>query len=202
VVEDPGTALVTLSGAVAHPGVVEIDRGTPLIDVAHRARPLGPTQAFLVGGYGGAWVGPTHFTTIYSSLSLRAIGAAAGVGVMVVLGRDACGLMESARIAHYLASQSAGQCGPCVYGLPAIADDLTHLARGHADAVLLARLARRLGDVDGRGACRHPDGAVQLVRSALRVFAADVDAHAAGRPCPHWSGRSQLRFPAAPGRVA
>ena len=57
-VEDPGTSLVTISGAVEHPGVVEIDRGTPLIDVANRAAPTGPPQALLVGGYGGAWVEP------------------------------------------------------------------------------------------------------------------------------------------------
>ncbi len=129
-IEEPGTCLVTISGAVAQPGVVEVDRGTPLIDIAHRATPVGSPQALLVGGYGGAWVGPAHFDTPYASLSLRAIGASAGVGVVIVLGSDACGLMESARIAHYLAGQSAGQCGPCVYGLPAIADDMTRLARG------------------------------------------------------------------------
>jgi NADH:ubiquinone oxidoreductase subunit F (NADH-binding) len=194
-VDDPGTTLLTLSGAVSRPGVVEIDRGALLIDVARRALPIAPPQALLVGGYGGTWVSPAHFATPYESLSLRAIGATAGVGVLVVLGPDACGLMESARIAHYLAGQSAGQCGPCVYGLPAIADDLTRLARGQGDADLLSRLARRLGEVDGRGACRHPDGAVRLARSALQVFAADVDVHAAGRPCPHWGGPSQLRFP-------
>ena len=41
-VEDPGTSLITISGAVEHPGVVETDRGTPLIDIAspcHAARP-------------------------------------------------------------------------------------------------------------------------------------------------------------------
>ena len=103
-----------------------------------------------------------------------------------MLGQDACGLMESARIAHYMAGQSAGQCGPCVYGLPAIADDLTRLARGQADAGLMARLERRLRQVDGRGACRHPDGAVNLVRSACSVFAADLDAHLRGTPCLHW----------------
>jgi NADH:ubiquinone oxidoreductase subunit F (NADH-binding) len=200
-VEDPGTSLVTISGAVEQPGVVEIDRGTPLLEVANRAVPIGPPQALLVGGYGGAWVDPARFTTPYASLSLRAIGATAGVGVVVVLGRDACGLMESARIAHYLAGQSAGQCGPCVYGLPAIADDLTRLARGQVDAGLPSRLERRLREVHGRGACRHPDGAVNLVRSALQVFAADAGRHAAGGPCQHAHRPSVLRFP-DPARVA
>jgi NADH:ubiquinone oxidoreductase subunit F (NADH-binding) len=194
-VEDPGTSLVTISGAVEHPGVVEIDRGTPLLDVANRAVPTAPPQALLVGGYGAAWVAPEYFTTPYASLSLRAVGATAGVGIIVVLGPDACGLMESARIAHYLAGQSAGQCGPCVYGLPAIADDLTSLARGQMDPGLRARLERRLREVDGRGACRHPDGAVNLVRSALGVFAADLTSHANGAPCPHWNRPTQLRFP-------
>jgi NADH:ubiquinone oxidoreductase subunit F (NADH-binding) len=193
--EDPGTCLVTISGAVENPGVVEVDRGTPLIDIARRATPRHAPQALLVGGYGGAWVAPEHFATPYASLSLRAVGSSAGVGVVVVLGPDACGLVESARIAHYLAAQSAGQCGPCVYGLPAIADDMARLARGRVDVALTARLDRRLQEVDGRGACRHPDGAVQLVRSALSVFAADVRVHADGAPCAHADRPTQLRFP-------
>jgi NADH:ubiquinone oxidoreductase subunit F (NADH-binding) len=201
VAEDPGTSLITITGAVEHPGVVEVDRGTPLLDIADRAAPVGPPQALLVGGYGGAWVSPAHFSTPYASLSLRTIGAAAGVGVVVVLGPNACGITESARIAHYLAGQSAGQCGPCVYGLPAIADDLTLLAHGQVDSALMPRLTRRLDQVDGRGACRHPDGAVQLVRSALNVFAADANAHLQGVRCLHWDRPSQLRFP-SPRRVA
>ena len=86
-VEDPGTSLVTISGAVEHPGVVEVDRGTPLIDIANRAGPIGPPQALLVGGYGGSWVAPAQFATPYASLSLRAIGATAGVGIVIVLGQ-------------------------------------------------------------------------------------------------------------------
>jgi len=39
--------------------------------------------------------------------------------------------------------------------------------------------------IEGRGACRHPDGVVRLVRSALEVFAADVVRHANGNPCVH-----------------
>ncbi len=84
--DEPGTCLVTISGDVAHPGVVEVDRGTPLSDIAALGRPVDPAQALLVGGYGGSWVGPAHFGIPYSSLSLRTIGASAGVGVIVVLG--------------------------------------------------------------------------------------------------------------------
>jgi NADH:ubiquinone oxidoreductase subunit F (NADH-binding) len=193
--EEPGTCLVTVSGAVAQPGVVEVDRGTPLWDIAMRGTPVEPAQALLVGGYGGNWVGPEHFDTPYASISLRTIGASTGVGVLSVLGQRACGITETARIVRYLADQSAGQCGPCVLGLPAIADDLTRLARGQADRGLLARLQRRLGEVNGRGACRHPDGAVSLVRSALSVFGPDVAAHERGGPCVHRDEPSSLPFP-------
>jgi NADH:ubiquinone oxidoreductase subunit F (NADH-binding) len=193
--EEPGTCLVTLGGAVGHPGVVEVDRGSPLCDIVSRGAPAEPAQALLVGGYGGAWVGPEHFAMPYSSISLRTIGATAGVGVIVVLGHASCGIAESARIVRYLAGQSAGQCGPCVFGLPAIADDMGLLAGGRADPDLMVRLHRRLGQVDGRGACHHPDGAVGLVRSALNVFSADVAAHLRGEPCPPSNAPTSLRFP-------
>jgi NADH:ubiquinone oxidoreductase subunit F (NADH-binding) len=197
-VEEPGTTLVTISGAVRLPGVVEVDRGTPLLDVVARSEPEHHPQAMLVGGYGGTWVGPEHFSTPYASLSLRTIGASAGVGIVVALGPNACGIAETARIAHYMAGQSAGQCGPCVFGLPAIADDLAHLARGQIDPDFKTRLERRLTEVNGRGGCRHPDGVVAMVRSALAVFRADAIAHAQGLACPHVNSPSQLRFPVAP----
>jgi NADH:ubiquinone oxidoreductase subunit F (NADH-binding) len=87
-------------------------------------------------------------------------------------------------MARYMAGESAGQCGPCVFGLPALAADLERLARGTADPDILRRIELRADTVNGRGACRHPDGVVRMVRSALSVFADDAVAHAAGRPCP------------------
>jgi NADH:ubiquinone oxidoreductase subunit F (NADH-binding) len=192
---EAGTCLVTIGGAVHQGGVVEVDRGTPLWDVARLGHPTGSIQALLVGGYGGAWIGPEHFMTPYDATSLREIGASAGPGVIVLLDSASCGLAETARIARYLADQGAGQCGPCVYGLPAIAHDLALLARGNADAALVWRLRKRLAEVEGRGGCRHPDGAVAVVRSALDVFASDVDVHQAGTPCPHHRNPTSLRFP-------
>jgi NADH:ubiquinone oxidoreductase subunit F (NADH-binding) len=195
--EEPGTMLVTITGAVTKPGVVEVDRGTSLLDIVARSAPPQAPSAMLVGGYGGTWVGPEHFHTPYASLSLRTIGASAGVGIVVVLGPEACGIAETARLAHYMAGQSAGQCGPCVFGLPAIADDLSRLARGQVDSDLGRRLDTRLTQVRGRGGCRHPDGAASMVRSALTVFRADALQHAQGAPCAHVGSATQLRYPVA-----
>jgi NADH:ubiquinone oxidoreductase subunit F (NADH-binding) len=114
--------------------------------------------------------------------------------VLAALPADRCGLAETARVLRYLALQSAGQCGPCLNGLPRIAAAFSELARPGAATGALGRagyragvrdrvredIARWAGLVAGRGACHHPDGTVRLVRSALTTFAAEADAHAAG----------------------
>jgi len=188
----PGTTLVTVTGGVEHPGVYEVGSGTGLGDILARARPVDGVQAVLTGGFGGCWVSPAALGTPFAPGPMRAAGGAVGAGVLVVLPRTACGVAETARVARYMAGESAGQCGPCVFGLPAVAEDLALLVEGRAGPGTTARLEGRLGAVDGRGACRHPDGVVRMVRSGLSVFAADVAAHASGRPCAHRARPSLL----------
>ena len=193
----PGSTLVTVTGAVRHPGVLEVELGTPVIDILERA---GATalSGVLVGGYGGSWLGSSHLATPFAPGALAAVGSTHGVGILVALPVGSCGIAETARIARYMAGESAGQCGPCVFGLPAIAGDLEQLWSGRADASVIDRIESRSAMVDGRGACRHPDGVVRLVRSALSVFGDDARAHAAGRPCAGHSAPSVLTLPTAP----
>jgi NADH:ubiquinone oxidoreductase subunit F (NADH-binding) len=181
--EAPGTCLVTISGAVERPGVLEVPIGTPIEEILEMARPMSALQSVLVGGYGGIWLAKESFATPYAPKSLRAIGAEMGVGVLVALASDACGIRETERIAQFMAAESAGQCGPCLFGLPAIAKDLHAIASGEGDRTTLERLLSRCEAVVGRGACRHPDGVVRLVRSALEVFSADVASHIRAVPC-------------------
>lgn len=184
----PGTMLVTVGGAVRDPGVREIACGTPIGQVLGAAGVDPDATAVLVGGTAGTWLPlPAAATVPLAHRELADVGAALGVGALFVLPGDACGLAETTRIARYLAGESAGQCGPCVFGLPAIADDLAHLVHGQAG--VLPRLRHRLGITPGRGACRHPDGAARVASSALHAFAADVERHVAGQPCVHM-GRS------------
>ncbi|HSR23152.1 MAG TPA: NADH-ubiquinone oxidoreductase-F iron-sulfur binding region domain-containing protein, partial [Candidatus Eisenbacteria bacterium] len=113
--------------------------------------------------------------------ALRPHGAAMGAGVVAALPADRCGLVETARVVGYLARESAGQCGPCLNGLPRIAVAMESLARPHPDTAVVHDVRRWAGLVERRGACHHPDGSVRLVRSALTVFEPELALHRAGR---------------------
>jgi NADH:ubiquinone oxidoreductase subunit F (NADH-binding) len=151
----------------------------------------------LTGGYGGAWLGGATARDVpLTHAALRSVGGVLGPGILAVLPRHACGPAETAAVARYLAGQSAGQCGPCVFGLPDIAGALeTAIGGGPQARAALDAVRRWTATLPGRGACRHPDGAARLVTSALRVFAADLSAHVAGRPCAGWYGPRFLEVP-------
>jgi NADH:ubiquinone oxidoreductase subunit F (NADH-binding) len=182
--DEPGSALVTISGSVREPGVYEIELGSPFAQLLTQAGADGSAQAYLVGGYFGTWLSAADAKdAVLSNAYLSRFGASLGARAIVVLPQDVCGLVETSRIARYLADQSAGQCGPCVHGLAAIADSLDRLVRSRGSVADDDVLRHRLAQVANRGACRHPDGAVALVASALRVFADELDRHMTGQRC-------------------
>lgn len=183
--DSPGTALVTVSGAVRQPGVREIAFGVTVGDLlASVGGASEPPRALLIGGFAGSWVPAGNAVDLSFSIGgLAAAGASPGAGVVVVLPQDACGLAETARILGYLAANGAQQCGPCRLGLPAVAADFAAIAEGHLHPGLLPRLHERIDLLVGRGACRHPDGAARLAASALTAFHTDLARHLRGRPC-------------------
>ncbi|MGH9020638.1 MAG: NADH-ubiquinone oxidoreductase-F iron-sulfur binding region domain-containing protein, partial [Acidimicrobiales bacterium] len=193
----PGSTLVSVSGATAHPTVLEVSLGTPLRSILASAGADPSPRALLLGGYGGSWVDPALLDCPYDNESLARHGVSVGAGVIVVLARAGCGVAETHRVVRWMANESARQCGPCAFGLPALAEDLSRLVEPSRDArVAHQRLVERCGVIEGRGACRHPDGVVRLVRSAMTVFADDVADHAAGRPCA--ASRQNRHFATVP----
>jgi NADH:ubiquinone oxidoreductase subunit F (NADH-binding) len=109
-------------------------------------------------------------------------------------------VQELTQTIAWLASESAGQCGPCTHGLPALAGLLGAMAGGHAPADAPQRLDRFTRDVAGRGACHLPDGAVRFLRSGLDVFAEELAEHHLRGPCRACRRPPTLRFarPGAP----
>ena len=146
--------------------VIEVTGDQTFREVLGRASAM-PPAAVLLGGMGGTWVTWSDLADLpVDAKLLRERGLSLGAGIVHLLpaGRD--GLVETAAIAERLAEESARQCGPCVFGLPALAESVKTVARGRSDKTV-APLADLIA---GRGACRHPDGAIRMVLSGLEVF--------------------------------
>jgi len=177
--DEPGSTLCTVRDPDGRVRIVETALGTPL----HRLVWLGDdVQALLVGGYHGGWLSTRAAGRLsLSNADLRPAGAMIGAGVLAALPAAYCGLAETADIARFLALESAGQCGPCFNGLPAIAGALAAVAQPRPAERELGDLRRWAGLVTGRGACHHPDGTVRFVASALDVFAGEIAEHSRGQ---------------------
>lgn len=181
--DQPGSALVTLSGGVARSGVYEIAHGSHLGTLIDAAGGLTePARAFLLGGYSGAWVDARAATTLRLSRNGRA-QTTIGAGIVVALPQSACPVAEVANVAVWMDDQSASQCGPCINGLSSIAGALADVRDGHAGRRAFDDIRRWSTLVLGRGACAHPDGLARFVTSALSVFAREFDDHARHGAC-------------------
>jgi NADH:ubiquinone oxidoreductase subunit F (NADH-binding) len=193
----PGSALVTLSGPVAHPGVYEVEHGAPLASLIDAAGgTTAPARAALLGGYAGSWIAGEFLHGIaLSDEHLAPHGASLGAGVVLLLSESACPVAETVRVTRWLASQSSGQCGPCVNGLQALSRTVEGLAAGAAEDGSTGRVERLASLVAGRGACAHPDGAVNFTLSALDAFAAEFADHARHGPCGACASSAELPLP-------
>jgi NADH:ubiquinone oxidoreductase subunit F (NADH-binding) len=178
---EPGPRLATVTGYLSRPTVVETEAGVPLRELLDAAGGLPRNaEAVLVGGLGGAFLTADEARgVLWSSDDLRHFGAAIGPGVVTVLDPTRCPLDIVGEFLDYAAGESAGQCGPCMFGLPAVATAWRQVRRSGADAAL-GELRRHLGLLPGRGACAFPTGVARFGTSALRVFAGHVAEHRAG----------------------
>lgn len=182
--QSPGTRLVTVSGSVRQAGVIEIAGGTDLDALLNAAG--GATenvQGVLLGGYAGVWAGPEALHWRLGETELRSRGATLGPGIVHVLSESGCVVAQTARAARWLSDESAGQCGPCVNGLDAIASALEQLCDRGDRSGAYDHIERWCALVTGRGACALPDGAARFVTSALRTFRPVFQDHALHGRC-------------------
>lgn len=174
--DEPGTTLLTVGGAVGRPGVVEVPIGTPL-GILLRAARAEDARYLVAGGYHGSWLVPDP-EVLVSRAGFAAAGAHLGAGVLYAVDGRTCALGELTRVSRWLAAQSARQCGPCRFGLPALADDIAALTSGPPAA--LPNALRHADLVVGRGACAHPDGASRFIHSGLATLHEELVAHRSG----------------------
>lgn len=170
----PATSLVTLV-LPRHRLVIEAPQGTTFEGLLAREH-VSPPEHVLLGGYSGTWEAWERLAPLaVDPVSLRRQGVALGTGIIAVPPHGAEPLEWTAEILHWMSDQRAGQCGPCIFGLPELAAQFADFVRAGKRS---SRQRKRLDDlmqlIDGRGACRHPDGVVRLARSAIATFAPAV----------------------------
>jgi NADH:ubiquinone oxidoreductase subunit F (NADH-binding) len=200
--DSPGTMLLTITGRWTEPQVVEAQHGVAFRDLLQlTTQDSDDYWGVLLGGYGGGWVSMTDILECQlTEEAARRLESSLGAGVVVLLPRKCCPLAETARVVRYMEQQGAGQCGPCVHGLADLAVHMETLAfdpgalRGH-----LPPLEELCKLIEGRGACRHPDGVTRFVRSALVVFQNDAIQHVRRGPCGAVDGCALLPCPAHQG---
>ncbi len=185
--DEPGPRFFSLSGAVADPAVgaprlVQAGAGSSLSDLIDAAGGLrSSVRAVLAGGWGGGWIDwSTAQRLDWSQRSLTRVGSGLGNGIVYLLPADHCPLTVVGDQLSALAAASARQCGPCLFGLPAVSRDWNALVSGDGEssgAQVEQRLRRRLGLLPGRGGCHHPDGAARNAGTALGVFADHLAEH-------------------------
>jgi NADH:ubiquinone oxidoreductase subunit F (NADH-binding) len=176
--DEPGTTLLTISGPGRPRQVREAEYGTSLGAIVPELGSAIVGDLVLVGGFHGSWVPREVLARNPLSVDgLRSLGCPLGAGVVHLLALGQCPVRRTSEILRILAGESAGRCGPCRLGLPALSAAVDSLTAGRSDHAEVERLAAL---VTGRGACAHPDGTVRLVRSLLCVAPGEVAAHARG----------------------
>ena len=114
-----GTKLFCLAGAVARPGVYEVEFGETLgglIGLAGGVTGTGRLGAVLLGGAAGMFVGEEHLDMPLTFEDARDRSAALGSGVVLVYDDDADFRDAARRIAQFFRDESCGQCVPCRVG--------------------------------------------------------------------------------------
>ncbi|HEY5426017.1 MAG TPA: NAD(P)H-dependent oxidoreductase subunit E [Candidatus Tumulicola sp.] len=177
--DSTGTRLFCLSGAVHRPGLYEVAHGTTLgalLDFAGGLRAPHSTQAILLGGAAGGFVGTNALSMPLSFEGARAAGATLGSGVVMPFDERTDMMKILLRIARFFREESCGQCVPCRVGTVRQEEALTRLshASGERDAArdveLLNEIGRAMRDASICGLGQTAASAIASAQTVLGAF--------------------------------
>ena len=171
-----GRKLFCLSGAVAKPGIYEVEFGITLrqlIDLGGGMRGDSTMQAILLGGAAGGFVGPNDLDLPLTMEATRAAGSSLGSGVVMVLDQSVDMVDQLRRIAAFFRDESCGQCVPCRVGTVRQEEIVSRLAKGvqSQDIELLRELGTVMRDASICGLGQTANSAIDSAINKLKVFA-------------------------------
>ena len=169
--EDTGTKIISLSGSVNRPGLVEVPIGTTLreviYDIGGGIRDDRALTAIGVGGPSSGVFPPSMLDTPIKPGFLHESGVMLGAGGVIVID-DSMNIVEVVRnLAQYNANESCGKCTPCREGTPRMVELLDAVVEHGASPVELENLARLVNETS---LCGLGQAAGNPILSSLHFF--------------------------------
>jgi NADH-quinone oxidoreductase subunit F len=187
--DDGGTKLYGVSGRVNRPGIYELPMGTPIREIIEehgRGMQDGvKLRGLLPGGTSTPFLIEEHLDLPMDFGHLEEAGSRLGTGTMIVLDDKTCPVGLLHNLEHFYAQESCGWCTPCREGLPWVEKTLKAIENGEGqpqDLDVLDRHCKLLGP--GYTFCALAPGAMDPLKSALKYFREDFEAHIKDGRCP------------------
>ena len=170
----PGTKLISLSGSVRRPGVVEVPMGTTLRDIIEGiGRGPVPGQALTgaaVGGPSSGVLPESMLDTPIAPGQLHETGVMLGAGGVIALDGRTEMLEVVRKLAAYNAAESCGKCTPCREGTPRMVEALDRIGSNGGSVGDLEELRYLAHVVGAASLCGLGQAAGTPVASALHFF--------------------------------
>jgi NADH-quinone oxidoreductase subunit F/NAD(P)H dehydrogenase (quinone)/NADP-reducing hydrogenase subunit HndC len=199
-----GTKVFALSGDVNNIGLVEVPMGTPLRDIIFEIGGGIPGKrkfkAVQLGGPSGGCIPESHLDVVIDYEKIVEAGAIMGSGGAIVMNERTC-MVDMARFfLEFIQEESCGKCTPCREGTRRQLEILEKICAGkgeEGDLELLEELADMITD---SALCGLGQTASNPVRSALRHFRPEFEAHIREKKCPAKRCPALLEFRVDPKR--
>ena len=186
--DNPGTAVFSLVGKVAHTGLVEVPMGTTLreliYDVGEGVANDKAFKAAQIGGPSGGCLPEASLDIPIDFDSLQEAGAIMGSGGLVVLDEDDCMVAIARYFLEFTQQESCGKCTFCRLGTKHMLDILNAITEGRGEPQHLEILEELAEDVRTGSLCNLGATAPNPILTTLRYFRDEYEAHINEKRCP------------------
>jgi NADH-quinone oxidoreductase subunit F len=183
-----GVKLYGVSGRVNRPGLFELPIGTPLRELIEtHAGGMKDGYSFKACLPGGASTPLLTADNLDVEMDYDAVGRAGsrfGTGCVTVFDNTCCIVRAMVNLMTFFHRESCGWCTPCRDGLPFVLDILRRIEDGSAEEADIAILEENCDVIYPNSFCAFAPGAVDPVKSMLRLFRDEALEHIRLGRCP------------------
>ncbi len=183
-----GTKTFSLAGKVKRTGLIEVPLGIRLGEIINEIGggvPKGKKlKAVQTGGPSGGCIPFDLLDLPVDYESLTEAGSIMGSGGMVVMDEDTCMVDIPRYFLTFTSEESCGKCLPCRLGTRQMLDILNDICAGQGYPEDIALLENINETVQKGALCGLGQTAPNPVRTTLRYFRPEYEAHIVNKKCP------------------